>query len=155
MAATTARRSGGATPRFRLETHVFFYFSQILTRRTRAINRDLAAYGLDYGRWRVMAVLHDQGACSMGRLAELSSVDRTTLTRTVGQMEEENLVLRATGAADRRRVSLSLTPHGADLFARILPVVLARTDRALAGFTRDEAETLRGQLRRMADNLRE
>ena len=102
-----------------------------------------------------MAVLHDQGACSMGRLAELTSVDRTTLTRTIGQMEGEDLVFREHGVGDRRRVSLSLTPHGAALFARILPIVHALTDRALAGFTPAEAETLRGQLRRMADNLTE
>jgi DNA-binding MarR family transcriptional regulator len=155
LAAPSSRRRGGASRRFRLEDHLFFYFSQILARRTRAINRDLAGFGLDYGRWRVMAVLHDQGACSMGRLAELSSVDRTTLTRTIGQMEGEDLVSRTTGLGDRRRVSLSLTPHGADLFGRILPVVLARTERALAGFTPAEAEALRLQLRRMADNLKE
>jgi DNA-binding MarR family transcriptional regulator len=153
LTAPLSRRRPGARRRFRLEDHVFFYFSQILARRTRAINRDLAEFALDYSRWRVMAVLHDQGACSMGRLAELSSVDRTTLTRTVGQMESEDLVSREIGAGDRRRIWLSLTPHGAELFCRILPIVLALTDRALAGFTASEAQTLRAQLRRMADNL--
>jgi DNA-binding MarR family transcriptional regulator len=155
LAASLSRRRGGVPRRFRLEDHLFFYFSQILARRTRAINRDLAEFALDYSRWRVMAVLHDQGSCSMGRLAELSSVDRTTLTRTVGQMESKELVSRETGAGDRRRVSLSLTSHGADVFGRILPVVLARTDRALLGFTLAEAQALQNQMRRMADNLKE
>ena len=139
--------------RFRLEDHLFFYFTQILARRTRAINRDLAEFGLDYSRWRVMAVVHDQGECSMGELAELSSVDRTTLTRTVAQMEGEGLIARRTSAGDRRRISLSLTSHGAELFGRILPIVLARTDRALAGFTPQEADALGEQLRRMAMNM--
>lgn len=155
MAAPSAGRRGGRPRRFRLEDHLFFYFSQILARRTRQINRDLAAFGLDYGRWRVMAVLHDQGVCTMGRLADLSSVERTTLTRTVGQMEAEGLVSRESGPGDRRRVSLALTARGADLFGRILPIVLARTDRALTGFAEEEAQALRGQLRRMADNLKE
>jgi hypothetical protein len=48
-----------------------------------------------------------------------------------------------------------LTSHGADVFGRILPVVLARTDRALLGFTLAEAQALQNQMRRMADNLKE
>ena len=155
MAAPSAGRRGGRSRRFRLEDHLFFYFSQILSRRTRQINRDLAALSLDYGRWRVMAVLHDQGACTMGRLADLSSVERTTLTRTVAQMEAEGLLSRQTGPGDRRRVSLALTAPGADLFARILPIVLARTARALTGFSAEEALALREMLRRMADNLKD
>ena len=119
----------------------------------RAINHDLAAFGLDYSRWRVMAVVHDQGECSMGGLAELSSVDRTTLTRTVAQMEAEGLVLRRISPSDRRRLSISLSPHGQSLFLRILPAVLSRTDRALAGFTPAETESLQRLLRRMAENL--
>lgn len=155
MAASLSRRRAGAARQFRLEDHLFFYFSQILARRTRAINRDLAEFELDYSRWRVMAVLHDQGACSMGRLAELSSVDRTTLTRTIGQMEGEGLVSRETTAGDRRRVSLSLTTHGANQFGRILPIVLARTDSALLGFSPAEARQLQDQLSCMAQNLKE
>jgi DNA-binding MarR family transcriptional regulator len=154
VAAALRRQRAGSAGGFRLEDHVFYYFSQILARRTRALNRDLAEFGLDYGRWRVMAVLHDQRACTMGRLAELSSVDRTTLTRLIGQMEAEDLVSRRTGLDDRRRISLSLTPHGAAQFGRILPVVLSRTERALTGFTREEAEALQRMLRRMADNLK-
>jgi DNA-binding MarR family transcriptional regulator len=155
LAAPSAGRRAGQARRFQLEDHLFFYFSQILARRTRQINRDLAAFALDYGRWRVMAVLHDQGVCTMGRLADLSSVERTTLTRTVGQMEAEGLVSRESGPGDRRRVSLALTKRGADLFGRILPIVLARTDRALSGFAAEETRALHGQLRRMADNLKE
>jgi len=155
LAAPSSGRRGGRVRRFRLDDHLFFYFSQILSRRTRQINRDLAALSLDYGRWRVMAVLHDQGDCTMGRLADLSSVERTTLTRTVAQMEAEGLLSRQTGPGDRRRVSLALTAPGADLFARILPIVLARTARALTGFSADEAQALREMLRRMADNLKE
>lgn len=155
MAAPSAGRRTGRPRGFRLEDHLFFHFSQILARRTRQINRDLAAFDLDYARWRVMAVLHDQGPCTMGRLADLSSVERTTLTRTVAQMETEGLVSRETGPGDRRRVSLALTARGAGRFDRILPIVLARTDRALAGFSDEEAKALSDQLRRMADNLKE
>jgi MarR family transcriptional regulator for hemolysin len=139
---------------FKLEDHLFFHFTQILARRTRALNARLRPYGLDYPRWRVLAVLHEHSGATMGRLADLTSVDRTTLTRTLGLMEKTGLVVRRERESDRRSLVISLTAKGRRLFARILPLALAETDRALTGFSSEEARTLRDRLKRMADNLR-
>jgi len=150
-----AREAKQGGPRaFRLEDHLFFHFSQILARRTRALNERLRPYGLDYSRWRVLAVLQEHSGATMGRLAELTSVDRTTLTRTLGLMEEAGLIARRARESDRRSLAISLTVKGRRLFARILPLALLETDRALAGFPAEEIQTLRDRLKRMADNLR-
>src|SRR6202041_2638716 len=160
-----ARRAGGRLPKrvrekkesgpqaFKLEDHVFFYFSQILARRTRAINAQLRPLGLDYPRWRVLAVLQEHSGATMGQLADLTSVDRTTLTRTLGLMEEARLVARQERESDRRSLVISLTPKGRRMFARILPLTLAETDRALTGFSSAEIGALRDRLKRIADNL--
>jgi DNA-binding MarR family transcriptional regulator len=142
-----------AAPGFRLEDHLFFHFSQILARRTRALNARLRVYGLDYPRWRVLAVLQEHSGATMGRLAELTSIDRTTLTRTLGLMEMAGLLARQERQSDRRSLSISLTAKGRRLFARILPLALAETDRALTGFSPEEIDALKGRLRRMARNL--
>jgi DNA-binding MarR family transcriptional regulator len=146
-------RKPGATRAFKLEDHLFFYFSQILARRTRAINARLRPYGLDYPRWRVLAVLQENSGATMGQLADLTSVDRTTLTRTLGLMEEARLVARQERESDRRSLVISLTPKGRRMFARILPLTLAETDRALTGFSPAEIAALRDRLKKIADNL--
>jgi DNA-binding MarR family transcriptional regulator len=147
------RKESGAGA-FRLEDHLFFHFSQILARRTKAINAGLRRYGLDYPRWRVLAVLQEHPGATMGELADLTSVDRTTLTRTLGLMEEAGLIVRRERKSDRRSVAISLTAQGRRMFARILPLTLAETDRALTGFSAEEIGTLRDRLKRMAANLR-
>ena len=114
---------------FKLEDHVFFYFSQILARRTRAINACLRRYGLDYPRWRVLAVLQEHSGATMGRLADLTSVDRTTLTRTLGLMESAGLIDRREQKSDRRSLAISLTAQGRRLFARILPIFETRAPK--------------------------
>jgi MarR family transcriptional regulator, transcriptional regulator for hemolysin len=146
-------RKAGAARAFKLEDHLFFYFSQILARRTRAINAQLRPYGLDYPRWRVLAVLQEHPGATMGQLADLTSVDRTTLTRTLGLMEEARLVARQERESDRRSLVISLTPKGRRMFARILPLTLAETDRALTGFSSTEIGALRDRLKKIADNL--
>jgi DNA-binding MarR family transcriptional regulator len=144
----------GAARAFRLEDHLFFHFSQILARRTRALNERLRPYGLDYPRWRVLAVLQEHSGATMGRLADLTSVDRTTLTRTLGLMEEAGLVARRERESDRRSVVISLTTEGRRMFVRILPLALSETNRALTGFSPAEVRTLRDQLKKMAENLK-
>ena len=153
MEAAHERRED-AVRAFRLDDHLFFYFSQILARRTRAINARLRPHGVDYTRWRVLAVLQEHSGATMGRLADLTSVDRTTLTRTLGLMEKAGLVTRRERKNDRRSLAISPTVKGRRMFARILPLTLAETDRAVTGFSSEEIGTLRDRLRRMADNLR-
>ena len=153
MEAAHERRED-AVRAFRLDDHLFFYFSQILARRTRAINARLRPHGVDYTRWRVLAVLQEHSGATMGRLADLTSVDRTTLTRTLGLMEKAGLVVRRERKSDRRSLAISLTAKGRRMFARILPLTLVETDRAVTGFSSEEIGTLRDRLRRMADNLR-
>ena len=138
----------GAARAFKLEDHLFFYFSQILARRTRAINARLRPYGLDYSRWRVLAVLQEHSGATMGELADLTSVDRTTLTRTLGLMENAGLLARRERKSDRRSLAISLTANGRRMFARILPLTLAETDRALTDFSADEIGGLKDWLRR-------
>jgi DNA-binding MarR family transcriptional regulator len=147
------RRAAEAAP-FRLESHLFYYFSQILARRQRALNSELRRFGLDYARWRVMAVLNEEPGCSMQRLSDLTSVDRTTLTHTLRLMENEGLIARHERPSDRRSIAVSLTPHGADMLAQILPTVLAQTDLALDGFMAEEVDRLREQLGRIVANLK-
>jgi DNA-binding MarR family transcriptional regulator len=99
-------------------------------------------------------VLQEHPDATMGQLADLTSVDRTTLTRTLGLIEEAGLIVRQERKTDRRSLTISLTAKGRRMFARILPLTLAETGRALTGFSSEEIGTLRDRLKRMAENLR-
>jgi DNA-binding MarR family transcriptional regulator len=101
-----------------------------------------------------MAVLNEESGCSMQRLSDLTSVDRTTLTHTLRLMESEDLIARHERPSDRRSISVSLTARGRDRLPLILPTVLAETERALRGFTPDEIDRLREQLGRIVANLK-
>ena len=138
---------------FQLEMHAFYWFSQILSRRNRALNGELRRFDLDYPRWRVMAVLNQHPGCSMQQLAEHAGVDRTTLAHTTALMARQGLLTRRARKADRRSIMLNLTPRGCSLLARILPTVLALSHQSQAGFTAAEIRTLFKLLQRMADNI--
>jgi DNA-binding MarR family transcriptional regulator len=140
---------------FDLDSHIFFLFGQIFGLRNRELNRELKPYGLDYQRWRVLAVLSGHPGCSMQTLADLTAVDRTTLNHTLRLMIAEGLVDRQQRADDRRSVAISLTKKGSALLAKILPLILAQNARSVSGFKERELAALIAQLRRMMENLRD
>lgn len=99
--------------------------------RDQNLEAALATVGLNVARWRTLACIRRIGACSMRELALYSTIDRTTLTRTVDQLVAQGVVERASSERDRRKVLLSLTDDGAALHARALPVVSACNAGAL------------------------
>ena len=140
---------------FRMEAHPFFWFGQILTLRNRVLNRQLREFGLDYQRMKVIATLAEHPGCSMQRLADLTAVDRTSLTHTVHLLVGSSLVDRQPAPGDRRSAVLKLTAAGRRMTRKILPLILRLNEQTLAGFSPKEADDLLVHLRRMTENLRD
>lgn len=112
-----------AHPSFQLENHVFFWITQVLDARNRRLARELKALNLRVTEWRVLASLFSRQNLSMGQLADLSSIDRTTLSRTVDRMVKAGWVFRISDASDNRITRLRLTSTGQDLFDKVWPLI--------------------------------
>ncbi|SDI36726.1 MarR family winged helix-turn-helix transcriptional regulator [Lutimaribacter saemankumensis] len=71
--------------------------------------------GLRVPEWRVLAWLHDRDGEMITRLARISLIEQSRLTKIIIQMEERGLVTRQGDAQDRRRVRVWLTNKGRTL----------------------------------------
>ncbi len=100
-----------------------------------------------------MSVINRLGGCLMSELSEFTTVDRTTLTRTVDQMVVSNLVCRSASAQDRRQVMVALTGHGQALFDRSLEALKSSNLRMLDGLSPADLRTLRALLQRILMNI--
>ena len=138
---------------FDLEGHIYFLFTQIFGRRNRHLGEKLAPHAITVPKWRVLAVLHERPGVTMNQLADFTTVDRTTLTRTLDQMVEDRLIERRDDARDRRAVRLHLTGHGREVFEKILPLVMDENERATQGIAPGELAQFGRTLQRMVRNL--
>jgi DNA-binding MarR family transcriptional regulator len=141
------------SPQFSLERHVFFWMTQAIAARDRRLAVEMKGFGLRVPEWRALAALYARRKCSTSELSDLSSIDRTTLTRTMDRMEEAGWVERVTDPEDARVIRLALTPAGERLFQRIWPTVQQINRAAMEGLPAGAAETLRATLERMKSNL--
>jgi DNA-binding MarR family transcriptional regulator len=140
-------------PEFELESHVFFWLTQVIGARDCRLNAELKGFGLRVPEWRALAALHSRRHCTMSELADLATIDRTTLTRTVDRMQDAGWLARLADGTDMRVTRLSLTAAGERLFARVWPTVAGLNDAALTGLSAAAVERLHAVLAQMKANL--
>ena len=140
-------------PAFDLDRHVFYWLTQAIGARDRELTQGLREFGLRVPEWRALAALYARQRCTMSELADLATIDRTTLTRTVDRMQETGLLSRLADADDMRVTRLALTAQGRKLFERVWPTVARLNELALAGISKADVLLLHKILERMRANL--
>ena len=143
----------GSAPEFALDQHLFFWFTQVLDRRDRHLADALKPYGLRAPEWRALASLHARHRLSMSELADLTSIERTTLSRVVDRMEQKGWVVRLSDTSDARVTRLAPTAAGERLFTRIWPAVHRLNEMAVAGLPEPIVPLLRWALAEMRRSL--
>ena len=138
---------------FDLDSHVFYWLTQVIGARDRELTQGLREFGLRVPEWRALAALYARQRCTMSELAELATIDRTTLTRTVDRMQDAGWLSRLADGDDMRVTRLELTAAGRKLFDRVWPTAQRLNELALAGLSKPEIQQLHKTLERMRSNL--
>jgi DNA-binding MarR family transcriptional regulator len=138
---------------FDLDRHVFYWLTQVIGARDRELSQGLRDFGLRVPEWRALAALYARQKCTMSELADLATIDRTTLTRTADRMQEAGWLERLADANDMRVTRLALTASGRKMFERIWPEVQRLNALALDGLSKTEIDVLMKSLGRMRANL--
>ena len=92
--------------------YIFYLMLQATRRREVALGEALEKIGLTVPKFRALIVISRLKSAVTSEVAHLSSVDRTTLTRTIDQLVADGLVHRAPSPTDRRVIRLSLSEAG-------------------------------------------
>ena len=80
--------------------------------------KTLAGAGLSAAQLFVLEQLADKPAASLGELAERTLTDRSSVAAVVDRLLAQGLVTRSRAAADRRRLTIAITPAGRDVLRR-------------------------------------
>lgn len=95
---------------------------QLVQRRQGELDERFEALGLNSSKWRALFGIWRLESCTMGELARVTTIDRTTLTRVVDRLVEEEMVCRSASATDRRQVILTLTAAGETSYREALAI---------------------------------
>lgn len=119
----------------------------------RTVDRALSDAPLSPAGYRVLSWL-SMGSSAAAVLAEKLAVSRPTVTLVVDGLQARGLVVRTADDADRRRVTISMTPAGEAALAAADATVASRLEEVLgplgpekAASVVDALEVLQGALR--------
>ena len=114
----------------------------------------LARHDLSIEMWRVMAALASDGSQRQIDLADLTSIEASTLSRLVTRMIRMKLATRMRSASSNREVTVKLSVKGNALVTRLIPIAREFEAAAIAGVSPEELAIVKRCLRRMYDNVK-
>jgi DNA-binding MarR family transcriptional regulator len=127
-------------------------------RTARAVTRfyDLAFQdcGIRSTQFTILVSIAKKQPISIGALAELLVIDRTTLTRSLRLLKKERLVSVSERSTMRRRF-LTLTPQGEQMLERSLPHWRKAQERFVQALGPDHWVSFRNELAQVVTDLEE
>jgi DNA-binding MarR family transcriptional regulator len=142
------------TAAYRIGDYPMHYIAAIQRQNQLNLGHTLRSVGLSVPMWRALSALQDKDGQTIGQLADLTVLDRSSLGRLLEDMAAQGLVERQNPPDDRRAVLIRLSAAGKRRFEAALQVMLEHYRRLLRGISDDEFRTLMRLLRRMKANAR-
>lgn len=119
----------------------------------RSLNEELAEHGITLRQWEVLATLSLAREQSQSELAERLKIEAPTLVGVLDRMERDGWIVRRADPSDRRRKIIQATQQVEPAWHKMIECAKHVRQRATAGLSHDELETLRVLLGRVRDNM--
>lgn len=139
---------------FDLEDFLPYLLNRAGTRIADSFAREARRHGVTLQMWRVLAALHQKDGQAVGGLAGMTSIDVSTLSRLLDQMQKRRLVTRKRSGQDQRSVAIHRTAAGEAVTERLIPVALTYERQAASGLDVRQEKVLKDMLRRLYANMK-
>lgn len=130
-------------------SYLLYLLAAVSDRASAEFHAHARAAGLRVPEWRVLACLADEDGAMVTRLARLSLMEQSRLTRIIDQMAERGLVSRRSDPEDRRRVRVFLTDAGRDLALRLIADAREHEARILDTLGTEDSDRIKSILKAM------
>lgn len=134
-------------------SYLLYLLAAVSNRASTQFHAHARAAGLRVPEWRVLACLADEDGAMVTRLARLSLMEQSRLTRIIDQMAERGLVSRRSDPRDGRRVRVFLTDAGRGLAQRLIADAREHEAKILTGLGGPDAERLKPILKALLKQL--
>jgi DNA-binding MarR family transcriptional regulator len=111
----------------------------------------LTPLGIEGRHFGAMLNLVRHGPLNQRQLGALTGSDKSSMVRTLDDLEARGLAVRRPAIGDRRAYAVELTDAGRELFTRAQRVAIRVNDELLAHLASDERDQLRHLLRRFIE----
>ncbi|MFC3612638.1 MarR family winged helix-turn-helix transcriptional regulator [Lutimaribacter marinistellae] len=137
-----------------LEEFTPYLMNRIMARYNKGVEAALREVGVTVAQMRALAVLADNGTCTINELSVLTVIKQSTLSRALDGMETAGLVRREAQDGDSRVRRITLTKAGRAAYDAAWPEMLRARDRMLAPLDERERAEFNNTLLRIFYDIR-
>jgi DNA-binding MarR family transcriptional regulator len=105
----------------RLENHVPYLVARVAALVREAVAPILAEFDMTLPMWRVLASLAQDGEQTVGELLIATSLEQSTLSRTISALQRRGLVSKKSRSNDARSIVIALLARGRTFNERLAP----------------------------------
>ncbi|MGN6652007.1 MarR family winged helix-turn-helix transcriptional regulator [Trinickia sp.] len=131
---------------YKLTDSVPYLLARVGVRMGELFSRRIASYGVTLPMYRVMAALHEVPGQRLNDLADMTTVELSTLSRLIGTMEKMKLVSRSRLENNARTVAINLTNSGHRLLEQLVPIAQHFEQVAVANLSPTALKALKKNL---------
>lgn len=158
QAADTEARSSEVPPTVQVDLHAHLpyrlaHLSNLIRRAT--TDRYVRGMKISAREWRVLGMLGLKGPLTPTQLAELTAMDRATITRAGDRLEKLGYCRRIPNEQDNRSLLMTLSPEGGRQCAAIIPKMARSGERCRSVFSAGEQALLFELLDRLQTALKD
>ena len=107
---------------------------------------------ITFDEWMILGPIWNLNGASQKECGEISTKDKTAVTRIINSLEAKSLVVRVSDQIDKRIKRIVLTKKGENLFEDILPIIEKTRSQMNDNIDEDELKTLDTVLKKLIDN---
>ena len=112
----------GQRPKYRLHDSIGYHATLAARLVERRVEDALRKFGLTRVGWCILLAVAEEGLMNPSDIAAFVGIDRTATSRALRALENEGLITRAIGRADRRMTEVTLTSTGYDRMIQAVPI---------------------------------
>lgn len=132
---------------------IAYLVHRIAARLEDSINAKARKYRLRIGEIRVLMRILDYGDLSVGRLADMTSIEPSALSHLLRRLAQGGWVTRTRSAKDNRLVHIGLTERGRDFAETLQPYIHEYEGAVTQGIAADRLGALRAELENIYQNI--
>ncbi|MET4577308.1 MarR family winged helix-turn-helix transcriptional regulator [Ottowia thiooxydans] len=135
-----------------LQEFLPYKLSRLVNDMSAGLMRDYShRFGLNVSQWRMLAASAQLQPTSVTELTEYSGMDKVTVSRSVRELVDRNLLSRELDELDRRRATITLTPEGQRVYEEIAPGAVAFEEALLSVLKPAERKAFSSVMDRLLD----
>jgi MarR family transcriptional regulator, organic hydroperoxide resistance regulator len=137
----------------RLENHVPYLVTRVASLVREAVAPILAEFDITLPMWRILAALAQDGEQTVGELLIATSLEQSTLSRTITALQRAGLISKKNHRDDARSITIAILAKGRTLNERLAPYWDGQHRMLVAGVDAADLERFKAVLAQLYANI--